>query len=395
MSKGIKQILLAAGAGALVVGIAWVISSSGGGGARAGLLSKGPPSPDISPAEYLYLDGSRVLAYLGQVEGGLSASEKQTLGITKSVSGGVTAGSVAQLSASAQSQQTAEKTVSPKIADRTYELLRVLRANGDAEEECPEGRLGERRPWLGTIDARLSEHNTENRIKRKLKCIGEGNFIRILNAHLYLPPYASVLKKARYALPYVGDFKLRRHPAESLVPRKLRRALARYRKIVGRNPRLPFVLPAVSDKRGNAPETVTFFVPVRYLDLTAEPSLLSGDVTVVGKIVRSDLRSRADVQAQGEPVERFAPQYVDFQTIETFGRALQRARNPLLNELQVCVLEKLGASIPGAPGAGNAPPRSHAHRKCSKERRAVIARVRGSVTFPAPVEVILPIAIYR
>jgi hypothetical protein len=383
--------------GAAIVGIVWTSLSVANGGGQNGLLGKGPPSPDIPPAEYLYLDGSRVLAYIGQVEGGLSKSEKQTLGITQSVSGSLTAGAAAQLNASAQSQQSSEKTVSPTVADRAYEFLRVLRANGDAGRQCRGQTLKAGRPWLGTIDARLTKHNSEPRIKKQLRCIGVGNFVRILNAHLYLPPYASVLKKARYALPYLGDFKRRRHPAESPVPRNLRRAAARYRKSVGRNPRLPFVLPAVSDLRDNPPETVTFFVPTRYLGLTAEPSLLSGDVTVVGKIVHNDLRSSKPSSAPQASPERFPHHYVDFETIETFGGALRRAPTTLLNELQVCSLRELGVPQLPPPKAGAQPayPRLRAPSKCSRQRRAVIAPVRGSVTFPAPVVVVVPIAIYR
>src|SRR5438034_5614970 len=41
--------------------------------------------PDTPPAEYLYLDEPRVLAYLGQIEGGLTAAEKRTASQTESV----------------------------------------------------------------------------------------------------------------------------------------------------------------------------------------------------------------------------------------------------------------------------------------------------------------------
>jgi hypothetical protein len=350
------------------------------------------PRPDTPPVEFAYLDGSRVLAYLGQAEGGLSKSEKRSLGSSQSVTASLSAGTAAQVGAASQSQQSSEATVSPTVADRFYRLLRVLRVNGGAET-CTR-RLGHSAPWMGTIDAGVSPQNTEEHIKQQLSCIGEGNVVRIFNAHLYLAPYASVLTRVRYALPYLGDFGRRRHPAEAPVPPDLQRALGDYRRRVGRDPRLPFVLPAITNYLDNPQETVTFFVPTRYRGLTAEPSLLSGKVTVVGKILYADLRrgttSTGAATRQSTPRERFPREYVDFQTIETFGSALKKARSTLLEELGVCPV-----ALPARPARPQPAQRSSPSQTCRRQRESVIDQVGRSVTFPAPVVVVLPLGIYR
>jgi hypothetical protein len=58
--------------------------------------------PDTPPAEYLYLDTDRVLAYLGQIEGGLPASAKRTESETATASASLKGGLIAEVNGTAQ-----------------------------------------------------------------------------------------------------------------------------------------------------------------------------------------------------------------------------------------------------------------------------------------------------
>jgi hypothetical protein len=320
----------------------------------------GPPSQDVlgfkanePPPEYLYLDTARVLAYLGQIDGGLTTAERRSFQQTDEVGGSVGAGGVT-LSGKQQRVGSVEQDVTAGATDRFYRLLAALK----------DGRSSGHR-WLFTIDAHLHGRHTADRVDDTLQHVRVGDFLRITRARAYVAPYAAVYPKTSYSLSYLaGDLERPRHPLFAQVSKRGRLAADRYRRAVGDNPRIPIVVPTLNSSRTTrAP--VKFIVPVRRDGLTSEPSSLAGEMTIVGKVIYLDSRVQAHV-ASSDPNP---PYWTDLETVHTFAPALEHAQVPLLRLLD------LGR---------------YAHK-----RRKLARVVRNSVTFAAPIAVVLPIAMYQ
>jgi hypothetical protein len=316
-----------------------------------GSSSNGPNAiseADTPPAEYLYLDSERVFAYLGQLLGGLSASQTRSSSIEDALTANLKGGSLAELSRSQKRLQSLQEVVTPTAADRFYRLLIVLR---EAKSKRPSEREAN---WLFTLDGHPGPEAFNTFLKR-LEDIHEGDFVRIVDAHLVLPPFAAFLAKTRYATPYTPPGV----PTPRYFGRLLNRTggakvLRKYRNLLGANPTLPFVLPV----RGRV--RLTVFVPARYQALFDNPRLLSGNLTVVGKVIFKDPRLPGE-----EPCHRLVHRcdYVDRQTIATWSSALTKGP-PLVREV-------LG--VEGRP----------------------VDTVRAFVRFGVPVMVVLPMAIYQ
>lgn len=281
--------------------------------------------PDTPPGEYLYLDRARVLSYLGQLVDGLPSSEKRTLAESEDLTAELKGGP-ASLAGGRKTSSSSEAQVAPSVADRFYLLLRLLRVGKSRSEASAD------RSWLFDVGAQTSK---PTQVYERMCSIREGDFVRIRNAHLYLPPFAAILPKATYAaLNLTPTKKVTPPPAKRiLTPRtvKERTAVAEYRKLLGRNPRLPFIVPTLSPNAGRGqPSGVTFFVPTRYHSLRNEPSLISGTLTIVGKVVYLNLARIDDKTGRatscGNPAEKTVPlNYVDRLTMATFVPALKGA----------------------------------------------------------------------
>lgn len=145
-------------------------------------------SPDTPPAEFAYLDSARVLAYLGQIEGGLAATQTRTLSAKTTTKASITAKEVAAAEASSDRLRGSSETVTLTEADRFYTLLRILRQD--------QGGGGAFRT-LVDIDAAITEKNSVDDVRSSLSNVDEGDFVRIRNALLFVPTYAAVLPRAR------------------------------------------------------------------------------------------------------------------------------------------------------------------------------------------------------
>jgi hypothetical protein len=316
----------------------------------------GEVRPNSPPPEYLYLDTERTLAYLGQIEGGLTAREKRVESRSVSTKGSLKAGLIADIAAEQQRQQAIEQQVTPNATDRFFTLLGKLRSGRDERE-------GDQAPWIVDVNARIEGDEGVVRIVKRLQKLREGDFVRIGNARLLLPPYAAAVPKARYANSYRGaDLRQPRRPPPAPATLEARREVAAYLRLLGADPFLPFVVPTWSD--GEVSDQVTFFVPARYSALIENERLLAGKLTVVGKVVYLDARRLIDDDCIDPPVASGPCLYSDRQTVASFAPALQRAAGS--------VLKRFGF------------------------RRATVATaVRESVTFEAPLAVVLPVAIYQ
>jgi hypothetical protein len=332
----------------------------------------GDVRPNTPPPEYLYLDEERTLAYLGQIEGGLTESEKRTAVETASQSASLKAGPtglIADISGSRQREQSIETVVTPRATDRFFSLLGKLRAGRDETN-------GARFPWIVDLNAAVNSDQEIDTMLRKLAAVREGDFVRVANARLLLPDYVAVVPKARYATPYVypyspgnDDFTITPKAVFALPDSPEQRLdSVKYLKHLGVDPTLPFVLPTRSTVK--LERRIVFFIPARYFALVDNERLLAGKLTVVGKVIYKDLRDPDGpecVKAAAENLLDSQPcVYVDHQTITTFAPALERA-------LRTSILRVL--SVP--PGGGL--------------DQALVE----SVQFRTPVVVVLPLAIYQ
>ena len=259
--------------------------------------------PGIPPPEYAYLDNGRVVVYLGQIEGGMSSSEKRTRSVKDTRTGGVAVGGV-ELGGSSASDQAVEETVTPTATSLFYRLL---------------DRLGDK-GYLRELDASSSP----NAFARALAVVPEGFFVRIAGCRIRVPTYiqmreiiadsgntitadkawltaldgteeeriaAQVAEQSGKSGPQImvgeGTYRLT-DKQES----QLKLASKRYVRAIAANPPVP--LASCAGKLLATPRKPDLLFPVLLDGLTKERSLLAGPVTIVGKVVRQ-VRRPADV----------------------------------------------------------------------------------------------------
>lgn len=313
-------------AGAAVVVAAWLL-----GGRTGDTLVD---DPGIPPPEYAYLDNARVLAYLAQIEGGLSTSEKRTRQVASSGTGGVSAAGV-QVGAARSREEFVEQVVTPTATTRFYRLLDRLGAKG----------------YLRELDAAAAPAT----LRSSLRPVEEGEFVRLRRCRLWMPTYADLLGLIRRSRGTVtaadvfgGVGGSTQRLAEAAV---LARAAANPERgsvgtgVIALPPRLERAWPAAARRYAAAvpanpptafaschgtptpkPRGVDLLISVPLASLSGVDSLLAGPVTVVGKVVRR-VRSDADVYVD-------AASYTAYSTaVEAFQAAIGLDEPPLATEL--------------------------------------------------------------
>jgi hypothetical protein len=340
------------GAGAIVA--AWI--------AFGGSQDSVSADPGIPPPEYVYLDNGHVLAYLSQIEGGLSASEKVSEQVSRERSGGISASGV-QVGGSVSQQQFVERVVTPTATTRFYRLL---------------DRLGAK-SYLHTVD--VADGLPE--VARKLRDVPEGDFVRVRNCRFVIPNYAQLALDVRQAhghwSPSNGPntpsatalfhAEQAAHPPPKGQPIKdmplailqhklpsaqVRTAAERFAAAVRANPRVPAA--SCSGDDAAKPGGLDFLFPFQLGALNDDPSVLAGPVTIVGKMLRS--------------VRREGDAYVDDRSLATWLAPTEA--------MDATFMRDLG---PSAYDAVNA--------------RTMSSELQTDVSVLAPGVVILPIAIYK
>lgn len=288
--------------------------------------------PAAGPAEFLYLDGTRVLAYLAQFDGGNFTSEQLTSKLASSQSSTIAVEKALELGQSSEREQSVVKQISPTAAGNFIELLSKL-------ESLPSG--------LTTIGLGRFEQDVEG--------LTEGQFVRFrthaLTSPVYLNPYLAVRNPETLStllpLPATG-------PERTQVEAE-RVGVRHFVGAVGSDPRVVFALRPTSEEEREAraggssgggttapggssaaqkraekkwraeveEEHVQYLMPLDARLITEERSLLKfggGEFTVVGKIVR--------IFPEGGDGHR--PAYVDSPTEETWTQPLHTAPLKLL-----------------------------------------------------------------
>jgi hypothetical protein len=252
-------------------------------------------NPRTPPSEFLYFDSARVLAYLSQLEGGLSESERRT--VSTLLNAGVQ-GTVAGVGGSASSEATraVEQVVTATDASRFIQLRDRLKERG----------------WLQPFDARRLVP-VATRFDR-LRAAREGGFVEVSHVRMTVPALVTVYRLARRS--GAPDAK-------------------HFVQLVGTNPRVP-----LSFRTESAP--MLLFVG-RYASLADETSLFFGEVTVVGKVIRRVVPNRAGyVDSESLATYATAPAAVP----EPILRRLRKSRSRLVRDLRNDVtVDQLGAVI--------------------------------------------------
>ena len=116
---------------------------------------------------------------------------------------------------------------------------------------------------------------------RRLTEIKEGQILRILGANLLVPTYALALAKVAHADQFRAEGQ-DEVPGRrlALLAREGQRGLKQLVETLGSDPLLPFWL-QIKAKRG-----CQVFMPAQYSKVIDAPSMLTGPVTIVGKVVR-------------------------------------------------------------------------------------------------------------
>jgi hypothetical protein len=267
-------------------------------------VAAGPPTGHRPPGEHLYLDDERVDAYLSQLRGGLAPSERQQVSVTRSRNAQLALQQVVQVGASVEEQQLVERTVSSRAADRFYLLEAELLARFGKSDKP--GLVFRRVRAIG-IGCRQIERGM----------VRSGQIVRITGAHLRVPTYALALAKVAHAAQFRTPSQEPVSPEDlSELAEKRQAGLQRFVEGFGTDPRLPFRV-VIPHRRGEC----AVFIPARYSKLVDAPSLLTGQVTVMGKVVRT---------LTGDTKE-----YFDVETAARYGRAAVEADRPVQRVLEL------------------------------------------------------------
>jgi hypothetical protein len=327
---------------------------------------------DVPPLEYAYLDPRRVAAYLGQDENGLARIEERTEQINRSLKAGVSFTGGPSAEASGETQHKTTATVEPNAADHFYTFLRLLREHEADYTKPSTCNTYRRTQWLGEVD----DQAPADKIMKEIACVGAGDFVRVHNAQLFLPSFAQALPLVQSADAFYGALPARRSSFTSptqLPSAPFAATLKHYVNDVGKNPRMPF-LAAPYGEESRVGANVGMFLPAEYRGLTTEPSLFSGSVTIVAKVVY--------YATAGAP-------YIDYPTVATFGRALLKAPAAFRTDLGVCSELPPVRTLPSAVKE----PAKHNATGCTGNQR-MIYEVKKAVRLKPPFVVLLPLAIY-
>lgn len=352
----------------------------------------------IPPADFLYLDGPRIVSYLAQLEGGRTEEVHRIDKEIHSINAAAGANGI-QIGASAQHESTAESTITRTVASGLEQLIEELR-----EDEVPL--------------VSFHEEKEELRAPEALEQLREGWLVRFKTDDLlspgYIAPYVVLRQSATLAalFPHSSD-RYDRHRSE----RQKERAES-FVQQVGSNPRITFAvappapLPRASSSSppppegegvifGTAPEEkqpVKLLLPMRYRYLTDERSLLEksrdqytgGDLWVIGKVIRVFKENEhphcPPSEARKGSCPKPGPQYTDYATREIWKAPLEQASGYLIKKVSHhCTIKRTKDELQEKSGRGER----------AKGRACFLAKLRRQTELEGPGAVILPLAIYK
>lgn len=317
----------------------------------------------MAPAEFLYLDGPRILAYLEQLEGGTIKKVHRISKEIKKASAELAAGS-SKIGAATESERVADSILTRTEASELGLLLSALKNNEEDGVEV---------------------HPVNVRKPADLGNIREGWLVRFTTHDMvspgYIRPYVVLHQSATVRALF---------PSNARRVKQQRTKAKLFSKRVGQDPRITF---AVFRPRGeNRPMKI--LLPAHYLGLTHERSLLEKDhehriggrLVVIGKVIR---KFEADEGGGGDS------EYVDFATWETWRSPLRRASKFLIDHVSHnCRIGPKKSEI--EPGTkGEEPGVGPATKVPIVGRRCFLTKLKRQTRLDAPGAVILPLAVFK
>jgi hypothetical protein len=338
---------------------------------RGGSATPGSFKARIPPAEFVYLDGSKILNFIAELEGGEVGDIHRISKEIDSVNGKASAGPF-EVGASSQHETLAESTLTQTEASKLGVLFEDLRKDGAA---------------------RVSYHPLPLRNASDLARLREGMLVRFTTKYLLAPGYIRPYVVLRQSATLSALFPREPNPQISRAQQLKAEGFARQ---IGPDPRLTFaVSPPLSEGEG-----LRLLLPMHYSGLTEERSLLEkglddytgGRLVVVGQVIRIFRKSSCEEDAALCP-NGIAPEYTDFGTRETWRSPLEHASNYLIDHVSH------NCETPRSYGE------TKEYRELNSDSSHLVPAITGRECFLrklerqtklfAPGAVIVPIAIYK
>lgn len=337
-----------------------------------------PFQSKLPPVEFVYLDGTRILDFLSQLEGGQVGTVHR---ISKEIAS-VKADAGAEgfsIGASTQHESVAESVVTRTEASELGLLLDDLARNESH----------------GVSFHAIELTSKDSKEADFLKSIREGMLVRFVTHDLlspgYIHPYVVVRQSATLGalFPQVSgnavdtkQAKRQRSKAESFVHQ------------VGPDPRITFVVAPRSHDKDET--SLKVLMPMRYSDLTQERSLLErgrdqytgGRLVVFGKVIRV-FRHETPVPCPGggkECPKSNRPEYIDFATREIWRNPIEHASNFLIDDVSHSCKTRRSKTESR---------KAHSSTSLIEGRGCFLAKLKRQTALYAPGAVILPIAVYK
>jgi hypothetical protein len=182
--------------------------------------------PAGGPAEFLYLDRARVVAYLAQIVGGTFASEQQSSKLSDTAESRLTLKEIAEFGASETQERTFARVVTPTAAAEYFELLFDL----EHEPGLPGGPDGVEEIGLGNFAGDVAD-------------LPEGQFVSFrthgLRPPVYLNPYLAARQRTTMQTLFPPPSRAQVAPIRA---HRQRERVRHFRRQLGRNPRVTFKL---------------------------------------------------------------------------------------------------------------------------------------------------------
>jgi hypothetical protein len=329
------------------------------------------------PFEFLYLDTTRVGAYLAQLTGGAYVKQHLAEKVTKKLNGEITLLNTLKGGVSSENENFVEREVTPTAASSFLELVKKLKEKRQIEK----GFLHH-----------FNTHSANETVKGDMDANGkveEGEFVRfraLLRDPIYFEPYLTIHHAATLSALFPTRGKRR---GEREFVNRQREAARKFGEQVGRNPR--FLL-AIKPKQEPDTGEVTYLMPVRFRQLNEERSLQSGGLfTVVGKVTRVFPPQSADDTRPTDPAPAYA--YVDSLTRQLWKQPLIGAPKELICRASPACSTRIEES--GTHRAARQKEAEKVHNHIEGIRRHMLEALREQTEIKSTGAVILPVAIYK
>jgi len=346
-------------------------------GAAEKVSSKEMEAKVDQPFEFLYLDTTRVGAYLAQLTGGAYAMQHLAEKVTKKLNGEVTLLNALKGGASSENENFVEREVTPTAASSFLELVKKLKEKHQIEKG-----------FLHHFNTHSAGETVQGDMDGNNK-VEEGEFVRfraLLRDPVYFEPYLAIHHAATLSalFPIRGKAK-----GERVLVKRQREAARKFEEQVGRNPRFLLMI-----KPKQKPDTgeVTYLMPVRLRQLNEERSLQSGGLfTVVGKVTRVFPPQSADDAQPTDSAPAYA--YVDSLTRQLWKQPLIGAPKGLICRASPACSTRIEES--GTHRAARQKEANEVHSHIEGIRRHMLEVLREQTEIKSTGAVILPIAIYK